>query len=247
MVDEEWLRSQYLDEHRTLPDIAAELGMSPSNLARVARRHHIPLRPKGGASHAASISAPSGWPLPLARAVLGQAGRQRVERFQVYSRARSINEGAARLSTTTPVLLSQLAQLEQACGGTLIERSTRRHVAQRLSPLGERLLEQADQHLGPNPEAPVQLPEPLSSALSSFWGADRLRRFEVAARSPSLVEAAAALGTDVHTLDRSLRGLESACGGALMARESPRSAHRLTPLGRRLAAQAAEHAVRSRS
>jgi len=246
-VDEGWLRFQYLDKHRTLPDIAAQLGMSPSNLSRVARQLQIPLRPKGGASHAASISAPSGWPLPLASAVLGQAGRQRVERFQVYARARSINEGAARLSTTTPVLLSQLAQLEQACGGTLIERSTRRHEAQRLSPLGQRLLEQADQHLGPNPEAPALMPEPLSSVLSSFWGADRLRRFEVAARSPSLVEAAAALGTDVQTLDRSLRGLESACRGALMARESPRSAHRLTPLGRRLAAQAAEHAVHSRS
>ena len=246
-VDEGWLRSQYLDERRTLPDIAAELATSPTNLGRIARQQQIPLRPRGGASHAASISAPSGWPLPLASAVLGQAGRQRVERFQVYACARSINEGAAWLSTTTPVLLSQLVQLERACAGRLIERSTRRHDAQRLSPLGERLLEQADQHLGPNPEAPTQVPEPLSSALSSFWGADRLRRFEVAARSPSLVEAAAALGTDVHTLDRSLRGLESACRGALMARNSPRSRHRLSPLGQRLAAQAAEHAVPPRS
>ncbi len=246
-VDERWLRSQYVDEHRTLPDIAAEVGMSPSNLGRIARQHQIPLRRRGGASHAASIAAPSGWPLPLAGAVLGQAGRQRVQRFQVYARARSINEGAARLSTSTAVLLSQLDQLERACGGTLIERSTRRHEAQRLSPLGERLLEQADQHLGPNPHAPAQLPEPLSSALSSFWGADRLRRFEVAARSPSLVEAAAALGTDVHTLDRSLRGLETACGGALMARESPRSADRLTLIGRRLTAQAAKHAIHPRS
>lgn len=140
------------------------------------------------------------------------------------------------------MLLSQLVQLENACRGTLIERSTSRHEAQRLSPLGERLLEQADQHLGPNPAAPTQLPEPLSSALSSFWGSDRLRRFEVAARSPSLVEAAAALATDVHTLDQSLRGLESACRGALMARDSPRSPHRLTPLGRRLAKQTAQHA-----
>ncbi len=246
-VDEDWLRTQYLDGHRTLPDIAGELGMSPANLGRIARQHHIPVRPRGGGSHAASISAPADWPQPLATAVLGQAGRQRVQRFQVYGRSRSINQGALRLSTTAPVLLSQLAQLEQACGGALLHRSTSRHEAQRLSPLGQRLLDQADQHLGPNPEAPPQLPEPLSSALGSFWGADRLRRFEVAARSPSLVEAAAALGTDVHTLDRSLRGLESGCGGALMARKSPRSAHRLTPLGRRLAAQAAEHAVHSLS
>ena len=94
-----------------------------------------------------------------------------------------------------------------------------------------------------NPHAPAQLPELRSSAVSSFWGADRLRRFEVAAPSPSLVEAAAALGTDVHTLDRSLRGLDCDCRGPLMSRDSPRSRHRLTPLGRRLTEQAAEHAA----
>ncbi|MBW3537807.1 MAG: hypothetical protein KY395_08630, partial [Actinobacteria bacterium] len=35
----------------------------------------------------------------------------------------------------------------------------------------------------------------------------------VAAPSPDLVKAAAILVTNVHTLDRSLRGLESACRG----------------------------------
>lgn len=239
-VDGAWLRAEYLDGHRTLPDIAAELGMTPSNLARIARQHQVPLRPRGGASHAISMSAPAGWPEPLASAVLGQAGRQRVERFQVYGRTRSINQGAIRLSTTPPVLLSQLAQLEQACGGRLIDRSTRRQEAQRLTALGERLLQQADRHLGPNPEAPSQLPEPLASALNSFWGADRVRRFQMAARSPSLVEAAAALGTDVHTLRRSLRGLEKTCRGALMVRAGARSPHWLTALGRQLVDQAAQ-------
>jgi len=239
-VDEGWLRAQYLDGHRTLPDIAAELGVSPTNLSRIARQHQIPLRPRGGSSHAVAISCPNDWPHPLASAVLGQSGRQRVERFQVYARTRSLNQGAVRLSTTTPVLLSQLAQLERACGGQLIERSTRRQEAQQLTVLGQRLLDQADQHLGPSPDAPPALPEPLSSALKSFWGTDRLRRFQVAARSTSLVEAAAELGTDVQTLDRSLRGLESACRGPLLVRDRLRSPHRLTALGRRLAGQAAD-------
>ncbi len=92
--------------------------------------------------------------------------------------------------------------------------------------------------LNTNPNAPPQFPEPLSAAINSFWGADRIRRFQIAADSPSLVEAAAALNTDVHTLARSLRGLESACGGPLLTRDEPRAPHKLTNLGQRLDEQA---------
>lgn len=180
-VDARWLRTQYMDRRRTLPDIAAEVGTSPANLARIAQRLGIPIRARGGASHAAAISAPSDWPQPLASAILGQGGRQRVERFQVYARARSLNQIAPRLSTAPVVLLSQLGKLEQACGGTLIERSNRQQKAQQLTALGKRLLLQANKHLGPNPDAPPPLPEPLSSALNSFWaptasGGSRSRR-----------------------------------------------------------------------
>ncbi|MDQ6614736.1 MAG: LysR family transcriptional regulator [Actinomycetota bacterium] len=237
-VDESWLRAQYLDRRRTLPDIAAELGMSPGNLARIAQQQHLPTRPRGGGSHAASLTAPADWPHPLADAILGQGGRQRLERFQVYARTRSLNQGAARLSSTVPVLVNQLDQLEHACGGLLIERSGRRQQAQQLTPLGHQLLLQADRHLGPNPDAPPSFPEPLSTALNSFWGAERIRRFQIAADSPSLVEAAAALNTDVHTLARTLRGLETACGGPLLIRDEPRGPHQLTALGRRLNKQA---------
>ena len=31
--------------------------MSPANLARVAQQHQIPIRPRGGASHAAGLNA----------------------------------------------------------------------------------------------------------------------------------------------------------------------------------------------
>ena len=237
-VDETWLRVQYLDRRRTLPDIAAELGMSPANLARIAQQQHLPTRPRGGASHAASLTAPADWPHPLADAVLGQGGRERIERFQVYAKTRSLNQGAEKLKTSVAVLVNQLAKLEQACGGELIQRSSRRQEAQRLTPLGQELLLQADRLLGPNPNAPPQFPEPLSTALSSFWGAERIRRFQIAANSPSLVEAAVALDTDVHTLARTLRGLETACGGPLLSRDTPSSHHRLTTLGRQLNKQA---------
>jgi hypothetical protein len=237
-VDETWLRTQYLDRRRTLPDIAAELGMSPANLARIAQQQQLPTRPRGGGSHAASLTAPDDWPHPLADAILGQGGRQRLERFQVYARTRSINQSAKQLSSSVAVLVHQLDQLEHACGGLLIERSTRRQQAQQLTPLGQQLLDQADRHLGPNPDAPPQFPEPLSTALNSFWGADRIRRFQIAADYPSLVEAAAALNTELHTLARSLRGLEKACDGPLLSRDEARGPHQLTALGRRLHKQA---------
>ncbi len=154
--------------------------MSPSNLARTAQRHRLPIRPRGGASHAASLSAPDGWPPPLASAILGRDGRQRVERFQVYARARSLHEGATRLSTTTSVLVTQLALLERACEGTLIQRSTSQHDAQQLTPLGDKLLEQANRHLAHPRRTTTGARAPVT-------------------RSPSLVEAADELGTDTDT------------------------------------------------
>jgi len=169
-VDPEWLRVEYLEHRRTLPDLAAEVGMTAPNLARIAMQHGIALRRRGGASHAASLTKPSGWPEPLASAVLGQGGHQRVQRFQIYATRRSMNDAAVTLSAHPTVLSSQLAQLEAACGGTLITRSTHPNQGpQQVTDLGRRLLEQADRHIGPAPGPPPP-PEPLATALASFWG-----------------------------------------------------------------------------
>ncbi|MBS2964767.1 TniQ family protein [Actinocrinis puniceicyclus] len=54
-VGREWLYEQYVIRCRTLPDLAREKGMSTSNMARWARTHDIPLRARGGASHAAAL------------------------------------------------------------------------------------------------------------------------------------------------------------------------------------------------
>lgn len=236
-ADEAWLRRQYLEGHRTLPDLAAELGTSPTNLSRIAHGYGIPLRRRGGASHAASLTAPDGWPQPLAAAVLGQGGTERVKRFQVYARARSLNQAAQLLSTTGSVLHTQLGILERSCGAALLTRSTRRQEPQQPTPLGRRLLEQADAHLGPHPDAPPPLPEPLGSAIAAFCGLERLRRLQAAARARTLVDAAVALGTDAHSLNTSIKGLEAACHGLLLDRQQVRAPHHLTPLGEQLLQQ----------
>lgn len=53
-ISRQWLYQQYVHQRRTLPDLARELGMSPVNLARYARRLQVPLRSRGGSSHAAN-------------------------------------------------------------------------------------------------------------------------------------------------------------------------------------------------
>ena len=238
VVDPEWLRLEYLEHRRTLPDIAAEIGMTPTNLARIATRHGIPLRRRGGASHAGSLTKPSGWPEPLASAMLGQGGRERMQRFQLYAHRRSLNNAAVALSVHQAVLSSQLAQLEAACGGTLIARSTRPNQRpQQLTDLGRRLLEQADRHMGPAPGPPAP-PEPLATALASFWGEKRLRWFQVAARNDTLAAASQTVGSNRHSLNRSIRGLEQAVGGVLLRRTSPSHPHQLTDLGQLLLNQA---------
>lgn len=58
-VDRTWLHEQYLIKRRTLPDIARELGMSSTNLARWAKKYDIPLRSRGGSSHSAALAIES--------------------------------------------------------------------------------------------------------------------------------------------------------------------------------------------
>lgn len=240
-VDPDWLRTEYVDRKRTLPAIAAEVGMTAPNLARIARTHSIPLRRRGGASHAASLTVKPGWPQPLAASVLGQSGTERVRRFQVYARHRSLTQAADALGVYQSVLTSQLAQLEVACGGQLIVRSARTQQSQCPTALGRLLLNQADKHLGPHPDAPAALPESLATALASFWGAKRLRWFRAAARSKSIMGAAAELGADRYTVDRSIRGLEQVVGGILLHRSTPGQPHKLSPLGRRVLTQMNAH------
>ena len=56
-IDRDWLYTEYVVHRRTLPDLAAEKGMTAPNMSRWAQRHGIPRRPPGLASTAANLNA----------------------------------------------------------------------------------------------------------------------------------------------------------------------------------------------
>ncbi len=58
-IDRDWLHQQYITSRRTLPDIAAELGISTTHLTRRAKDLGIPLRGRGTPSHAQSLRNPA--------------------------------------------------------------------------------------------------------------------------------------------------------------------------------------------
>jgi hypothetical protein len=104
--------------------------------------------------------------------------------------------------------------------------------------LGRRLLAQADEHLGPNPDAPPALPPPpLGDILGLLAPELRLQRFEVAARSRTVAEAASVLRLRPFVVNAAISALEGVVGGVLISRATAQDIHRVTPLGRRLLQQ----------
>ncbi|WP_327368619.1 TniQ family protein [Streptomyces sp. NBC_01217] len=57
VVEKDWLTEQYVVHRRTLADLAREKDMSPTNMARWAHTHNIPLRSPGGRSHHTALRA----------------------------------------------------------------------------------------------------------------------------------------------------------------------------------------------
>ena len=55
-IDRDWLYDQYVNKLRVLPDLAKEAGMSTANMARLAKKHGIPLRGRGGLSHSSTLA-----------------------------------------------------------------------------------------------------------------------------------------------------------------------------------------------
>ena len=54
-IDRNWLYTEYIVHRRTLPELAAEKGMTTMNMSRWAQRHGIQRRPRGEASKAANL------------------------------------------------------------------------------------------------------------------------------------------------------------------------------------------------
>lgn len=146
-VDPDLLRDLYLNEHLTIREIAEQTGISPTNVAVRLRHQAVPLRPRGGASHR-NHRAADGLPKELAQALTGQAGMQRVQRFQHVAAAPSINQAAKRLGISQATLTQQIHRIERAVGGPILNRNARNNQPHTLTPLGTRLLRQANRALG---------------------------------------------------------------------------------------------------
>jgi DNA-binding transcriptional LysR family regulator len=238
-IQRDWLHEQYVVNLHTMAQIAAEAGVSISTIRKLLHEHAIPVRAPGTSSHQQSLTAGHGFPEPLASAVHGQGGADRVRRFQVYARAHSLTAGAERLGVQQYSLTLQLATLETACGAPLLQRRTRAQRRQRATELGKTLLQQADQHLGPNAAAPSELPEPLATVLAANWGEKKLARLVAITASPTLEDSATALGIQPDSLQRSIRTIERLLGQAALTDRRRSTALRLTPIARRLLQQAA--------
>jgi hypothetical protein len=209
-VDPDWLRDQYLKKGRPLPDLAAEVGCSPANMARLAKENGIPLRSRGGVSHRSATVVTEDVPPLLAACLRGQGARARVERFHLIASCRSLNEAGRLIGASQSVLSVQLQKLEAAAGGKLIVRSTKGHEPLRLTRLGRKLLTQAVDGLDLREMRGE--PEPLATALRSFRGAERVAKLANAASEPTLRAAAVACGVEPASLRISIRGLEACCG-----------------------------------
>lgn len=178
---------------------------------------------------------------PLASAVLRPGGAERVRRFQVYARTRSLNAAAKCLGVHSATLTTQLAALEAACAGALLKRLTRDQHAQQLTPLGRTLLHQAEEHLGPHPDAPADLPQPLAAVHAAHWGHKMLVAFAAAATFPTINDAAWATGVHTTSLQRTIRSLETAVGEAVVHDHRASAPLLLTPIARRLLRQRERH------
>jgi TniQ/Bacterial regulatory helix-turn-helix protein, lysR family len=127
-IDRNWLYTEYIVHRRTLPELAAEKGMSTMNMSLWAQRHGIQRRPRGEASKAANLeAAKQGRQAPtILRPALSQiGGAARLKRFEMVLRYPTITAAAADLGLRQAVLTSQITRLEGELGGALVERAQR--------------------------------------------------------------------------------------------------------------------------
>ncbi|MEU4360355.1 TniQ family protein [Promicromonospora sp. NPDC023987] len=158
-VDPDWLREEYLTWRRSLPDIADEIGCGLSTLRAFAHAHDIHIRPGIDTHdfidrHATGGRHPSQFPQPLRDALRGLGARRRLERFVTLANQPSINQAARAHGCSSANLTTQLATLERASGGPLIQRRPRPLPVGPLTPLGQDLCRQAQEHLGISPILP---------------------------------------------------------------------------------------------
>jgi len=123
-IDPVWLRDEYWTFGRPLPDLARELGMTPTNLGRRMKQMGIPVRGRGTASHrtpSSNLSARQ-LPQPLRSALAVPNAEARLERFIALADHPTLAAAARASGTSGAVVSVQLKKLELAVGEILLER-----------------------------------------------------------------------------------------------------------------------------
>ncbi|MGW2510709.1 TniQ family protein [Streptomyces scopuliridis] len=150
-IERDWLIEQYIHRRRTLPDLARETGMSTANMARWARTHNIPLRPRGGASHHTALRTAeeaADAPAILSDALTSPNARQRLERFAAALPYPTVTEAARALGIHQSTLTIQINRLERDLGRPLIERAERGR-RMRPTPFGRKVAAAVKRLIGP--------------------------------------------------------------------------------------------------
>ncbi|MBB4854032.1 hypothetical protein HNP40_001412 [Mycobacteroides chelonae] len=126
VVERDWLYTQYVINGRTLPELAAETGMSTPNMARWAKVHHVPMRGRGTPSHTAHLQdrrRSENAPGILKPALAGTGGIERLSRFATASTYPTLRAAAHQMRVGQFALVSQISRLERELDGPLLVRA----------------------------------------------------------------------------------------------------------------------------
>jgi len=127
-VDRDWLYEQYVNKRRTLPDLAAEAGMSAANMARWAKKYAIPMRSRGGPSHRATLRAQcaiSDAPELIRPALAVMGGWERMQRFAAAAQHPTLTAAAQTIGVNQITLVNQVSRIEHDLGMKLLRRAER--------------------------------------------------------------------------------------------------------------------------
>lgn len=141
--DPNWLREQYEDNHRSFTDIATELDIPPSDLARYARKLGLTIR-HGVAAHKqilASYGGPDAFSTTIWTVFASRGAEQRVKRFLAIPGHLDLNQAAKRLGVRKAVLTCQVDHLERDVGVPLLETAPDPGGI-RLTPAGEKFTQE---------------------------------------------------------------------------------------------------------
>jgi molybdenum-dependent DNA-binding transcriptional regulator ModE len=169
IFDRNWLVKQYVDKQRSLPDIAAEVGVASLTVGRWLAKYAIPARAPGPGTHSAALAAITASrraPEILRPALTTPAGWRRLHRFEASMKYPTLTIAAKHLGLNRAALCLQIARIEEALGQHLLVRAERGR-AMMLTQAGEQVVAAIDA-ANRTTEASITSPHsPLSAAGSS--------------------------------------------------------------------------------